>query len=572
MKADDQNMDEQFRKAAAEIQFSYRTEFWNEVEAQLADDSMDSAFRSAAGNLIVAPAFSFDDDMADAYLDEAFSSAASTYAAEYSPNHWQEFLQKEAILEQDVAFMAAANSVTADYHSAFWSDADIALQNEGLHYEYQTAYWNEARQLLDRADRRIFFMRWSAVAAILLFLSVGAIYQSESLSGTSQGLLLTENNTVSKGQLFIAARESKTDLISSNFAQFSMTHQDVVTTNSSAQLINGVNTKNQNTTDDVSVNTNLENYQNSITTDTDNANILVEDRTESNDDALNQTVIDLSAGSGLYENNDVTNTGTNVQSPELIMEQNADPLSEEITSDFGFSFSRNHFETNLQSERLTAPTIEIKKLESTGSHKLSFTANAGVGNRYSKFDFTPSLRTTVGIEYMHKGYGKLRNLEFGGSITLYHTRQNDFGTERHVNVFNTDGGVDKFWYKLQLKDMIYSSVSGVASYALSRKQNVRFSVGVDYLMFVQSNMSYQLEADKGITTVNNNWGVKDGLNKFDLRMGLGYEYQFTQRFAGQVNGNFGFFDRTDDQFIEKSFFDQEMSITVGFKYTFLRKS
>jgi hypothetical protein len=173
---------------------------------------------------------------------------------------------------------------------------------------------------------------------------------------------------------------------------------------------------------------------------------------------------------------------------------------------------------------------------------------------------------------MHKGYGKMRNLEFGGAITINHARQNDFGTERRVNVFNKEGGVDKFWYKLQLKDMIYTSVSGVASYSLSRRQNLRLSLGVDYLLFVQSNMSYQVEADKGITTVNNNWGVKDGLNKFDLRMGVGYEYQFSQRFAGQVNGNFGFFDRTDDQFIEKSFFDQEMSITVGFKYTFLRKS
>jgi hypothetical protein len=572
MKAEDHNMDEQFRKAAEESQFFYRTEFWNDVESQLADDSMDNAFRNAAGNLVVVPAFAFDDDMADAYLDEAFGSAAAAYATEYTPNHWQEYLQNEATLEQDVAFLAAANSITADYHSAFWSDADIALQNEGLHYEYQSAYWNEARQLLDRADRRTFFMRWSAVAAILLLLSIGGIYQADRLTGTGQELVLTKEEPVSSRQGFRAANEKHTDLTISDYSQSFVISDDGVTTNSSDQAIDGINTDNRVSTNNVSMKTNFENGQNSINNDANNTNALSDESTRSNDVALNQTVIDLSADSGLPENNDVTNTESHSQSSDLTAKQNTDPFSEEITSDFGFSFSRNHLETDLNSERLTAPTIEIKKLESTGSHKLSFIANAGVGNRYSKLDFTPSLRTSIGFEYMHKGYGKLRNLEFGGSVTLYHTRQNDFGTERHVNVFNTDGGVDKFWYKLQLKDMIYSSVSGIASYALSRKQNFRLSIGLDYLMFVQSNMSYQLEADKGITTVNNNWGVKDGLNKFDLRMGLGYEYQFTQRFAAQVNSNFGFFDRTDDQFIEKSFFDQEMSITVGFKYTFLRKS
>ena len=39
----------------------------------------------------------------------------------------------------------------------------------------------------------------------------------------------------------------------------------------------------------------------------------------------------------------------------------------------------------------------------------------------------------------------------------------------------------------------------------------------------------------GITTVNNNWGVKDGLNKIDARIGVGYEWQFSNRFALQAN-------------------------------------
>ncbi len=572
MKAEDQNMDEQFRKAAAESQFSYRAEFWTDVESQLADDSIDNAFRSAANNLVVAPTFSFDHDMADAHLDEAFSSAASDYTSEYNSSHWQEYLKNEAILEQDIAFIDAANSVTADYHSAFWSDADIALQKEGLHYEYQTAYWNEARQLLDRADRRIFFTRWSAVAAILLLLSIASIYQVNRFQIENQDLAFAENNSFDKRQISVGAVQSEADVLNSVILNTSFASEEIIDINPAVKIPELLTLPSQNSSNSNGMNFNSGIDRNTELTSSENADLVERGSSSSTDNTVTQTGLDLATSSDLGIVDQFANLDIQHTLLDLTNENNADPVLEEMKSDLGFSFSKNHIERKVDAGRLNAPTIEIKKLDLKASHKLSFVANAGVGNRYSKTDFTPSLRTSIGFEYMRKGYGRMRNLEFGGSVTMNHTRQNDFGTERRVNVFNDDGGVDKFWYKLQLKDMIYTSLNGIASYELSRKQNLRFSFGIDYLLFVQSNMSYHVEADKGITTVNNNWGVKNGLNKFDLHMGVGYEYQFTHRFAGQINGNFGFFDRTDDQFIEKSFFDQEMSITAGVKYTFLRKS
>ncbi len=103
------------------------------------------------------------------------------------------------------------------------------------------------------------------------------------------------------------------------------------------------------------------------------------------------------------------------------------------------------------------------------------------------------------------------------------------------------------------------------------KHKLKLNLGVDYLVFVQSNMSYQVKPDEGITTVNNNWGVKDGLNKIDFRLGVGYEWQFSNRFAFQANASYGFLDRTDNTFMMNSISDHEMNVTIGLKYTFFRK-
>lgn len=552
MKADDQYMDDQFRKVAGEMKFPYRPEFWNEVESQLADDSMDAAFQKAATHVVALPSVSFSDDIADAYLDDAFSSASVAFSTEYNPEFFKEFKDQEAILEQDVAFLAAANSITADYHSAYWTDADAALQSEGLHYEYHSSYWDEAKQLLDRADRRMFFVRWSAVAGLLLLLSFGGLFQ-------------TGNKTVIGNQNYLAVGK----ISANNGTQLAGEHEK---NNSSIAI-----------SDNVTVFENNNSGTNSNSNSSDHENIVIQRSTDSEQKIIpdpneidpNNVAVVVNDPSTLEDPNGGVLTNT-PPTTETGAENNGsiqqDPLAAEMNANLSFNFAKNKPAARIESERADAPVIEIQKFEKPASHEFSFIANGGVGNKYSKIDFVPSLRTSIGFEYMHIGYGRLRDLKFGASVSMNHARQSDFGTERRVSVYNTDGGVDKFWYKLQLKDMIYTNVSGIASYELSPKQNLRLSFGIDYLMFVQSNMSYQVESDKNITTVNNNWGVKDGLSKFDLRMGFGYEYQFSNRFAGQINGNLGFFDRTDDQFIDKSFFDQEMSVTVGVKYTFLRKS
>ncbi|MBK9191447.1 MAG: hypothetical protein IPM77_07985 [Crocinitomicaceae bacterium] len=188
MSAEDLNMDDGFRKAAGEIKFSYSKSFWKDAEKHLDDSSMDAAFLNAASVSAFMPDMNIADTISDAFMDEAFKSASQNMQVDFSSAHWSQFKNERSEIEQNVSFADAANSVIADYHPVYWTDADQALQNEGLHFEYKSSYWNDAKVLLDKSDRSVFFKRWSAVAAILLLFSAGGVYTSfNNESGDTSG-------------------------------------------------------------------------------------------------------------------------------------------------------------------------------------------------------------------------------------------------------------------------------------------------------------------------------------------------------------------------------------------------
>jgi len=146
-------MDENFRKMAEEFKVSY-----DQVKSELDDDSLDNAFKTAAGSALAVPLFeNIAGDLDDIFLDEAFVSAADKHQALYTSGLWNDFNAVRENLEMDDAFSEASQSSVAAYETNYWGRADEALQKEGLHYEYKSTYWNDARRMLDKADRTVFF-------------------------------------------------------------------------------------------------------------------------------------------------------------------------------------------------------------------------------------------------------------------------------------------------------------------------------------------------------------------------------------------------------------------------------
>jgi len=584
---DDKYMDDQFKKASEDLKFPYQSSFWNVVEAQLADDSLDYAFKSASEKVMFVPQMDFTESLDDAFLDESFKSAADT-PIDYKTSYWEQFQANLPLIQQDEAFLHASNSTTTPYQPHYWSDADVALQNEGLHYEYKAAYWNEAKVLLDKSDRGIFFLKWSAVAAILLLLSFGGIYNA-----TNNEQILSEGNSIpsNKSNLSINTNQNESNLI---FAlQENFTAEILVSDLNSNNIISDGNSTAENNLSETNLtnrytnqNSNINNTTSQLIMPTNTIDVgAVNDvpvlsmndepmLSSQFDSGINDTEI-LNADELIIKNDVVSfsegNPIINSQSETNILTNQ----TENNNVDLGL-FNKLNVGDVSKIENETNPTylrpqIKIEKFKLNPTHNLSFIGHIGLGNKYGTTELTPSWRTTFGFEYMRTSFGRMRNFEFGASLMINHVRQNDFGTERRVNVFQNDGGVEKFWYKLQIKDMMYANINAICNYRINQHHKIKLSVGVDYLVFVQSNMSYQTKADQGITTVNNNWGVKDGLNKLDLRVGVGYEWQMCNRIALQANASYGFFDRTDNAFLQKTISDHEMNVTLGIKYTLFRK-
>lgn len=539
---EDLNMDEVFKKAAGDVQASYNANFWKDMESQLNDELMDKAFRDAAASSSVNFAPPSEESLADSFLDNAFFEASKSSEVAYNSLFWREYVENFENLAQDVSFTEASNNTLIDYHPAYWSDADAALQVEGLHYEYRTAYWHEVKNLLDKSDKKIFFYRWSAAAIILLLLSFGFYNQNDF--NTHNESVGSSNSTAQFG--ILAINNNSTNFID-NIANNQIENKDNIVENNASDAIFNSSQNEQN---------NSSNQENTV---------------QSNQLVKNETLSEIALKNSVeFLNKDFAEVKIENSNKTELYQESTNQVDESLSGLFSLSRPQNLIVKNENATITNAPEIEITNYKPSASHELSVIASSGLGNRYSKVEFIPSLRTQFGFEYMRTGYGKLNGLDLGFSLTMNHARQNGIGTERRVNVYNEYGGVDKFWYKLQLKDMIYANVSFNGAIEFARKQKLRFAVGLDYLMFVQSNLSYKIDTDEGIQTVNNNWGVKEGLSKFDIKLGLGYEFKFTPRFSALANASIGFLDRTDDKFIQKSIFDQEMNLTLGLKYAFLR--
>jgi len=532
MSEENKHMDEAFRKASGETKAVYNSSFWTEVEAKLNDASLDDAFRAAALGAVASPSFVPTDAIEDMFMDSAFVEASSETTVAYNPSFFEQFKASEANLEMDSAFQAAAAASVVDYAPQFWNDADKALQKEGLHYEYQSAYWGEAKKLLDKSDRKGFFLQWSAVAALLITASflVGMLGMNVDPAIRTEGL----------------ASSSQLD-IDNRLAQFDL----------------DVNQENGNALDA-----------------SENFNLLA-DNNNNNDNSQNQYSNDLVNGV-----NEIHNLG-NAPSINLAHTVKKSPIfsvDEPTVSGIDFTdldilaplrlnedIAHVNFET---SRSLNFPPLEINKGQDKprGVHSISVIAAVGGGNQWSSSSLIPSQRSSFGAEYLFSPTGKLRNFNFGARFNVSHVQQNGLlKNQQHVQ-YDINGGADRYFYILQYTDLFFTNFSFVTDYRIAPKHKFTATIGLDYLAAARSNMSYKNSPHSAdISTVNDNWGVKDGLNQFDFRLGIGYEFQLTNKFAILLQANTGFLDRTNNDFFENDFKDIEGRLMLGLKYNIFRK-
>jgi hypothetical protein len=489
------------------------------------------------------------------FMDAAFVDASAELVVNYDPLFFEQFKAQESHLGMDEAFQTAAAAAVVDYVPQYWDAADKALQNEGLHYEYQSAYWNEAKRLLDKSDRKGFFFKWSAVAAALIMISFAAtmIGFESNLPAGAEGHLAGNADNSSSNRLAEINEISETNKGGDNSELNNENH--ILAQNENGQ--SGVGAANEN----------LEN--NNIVA---NPNNVVNNHNSANTPKQGANNGHIGSGMNLVTATQKKNPLISIEDPVLsslpfdMLDLQEDGLREDIR--------RIHFDEYRSTPSLPIPVLEINKGQHSprGVHNVSVIMSAGVGSQWSAEQLLPSHRSSFGAEYLYSPARKLGNFEFGTRFMVHHVKQKGITTTKRTADYNIEGGVHQYWYLLQITDLIYSNVNFAVNYRLAPKHKLKANIGVDYLTAVKSNMSYKNSVHaQEITTVNNNWGVKDGANTFDLRIGFGYEFELTSRVGLMFSANAGLFDKTDDVFLGNNFQDKDVSLMFGLKYNLFRK-
>ena len=551
MAEENTHMDDAFKRLGEEFKTNYKPEFWEEAKAKLDDAMLDDAFKSAAAAAVVSPSFEPTEGVDDMFMDSAFVDAASEQSVNYDASYFEQFLANEGDIAMDEAFVEAAGAQVANYLPEYWNDADKALQNEGLHYEYHSEYWEEAKRLLDKHDRRTFFFKWSAVATILLLIAFTGNILSPSTINVD-GMAANEANFESE------------DYQSNHIANINI--EPIRESLMADKEFTNSTDIHENNFHDADFNNEFVNNDQNLSHNDNLLNDHLNDNESSTEFVLNNS--DLNSDSDVDVNTDV-NSFESLNINTGIAEENR-PNDNLTLMNIG-----RHAKTPINllgyARPVPEPLIKIKKQEPMITHKLGVLAEGGFGNRWGNFSYMPTMRTGVGIEYMASfGNPGIQNFEFGGNFKINHIRQSQLNAEERSDVYDVHGNVTKYWRKLQLKDMVFANLNGLVNYRVAPDHKLKFGVGVEYLTAVRSNMSYVDDFTTEITTVNNNWGVKDGIKKFDLRFSIGYEYEISNRFSMQINSNFGVFDRTDNDFLKDVNKDSEMNIMLGLKYNFMK--
>lgn len=552
MSEENKHMDDAFKKASGETKAVYNASFWKDAEAKLNDANLDDAFRAAALGAVAAPAFVPGEGIEDMFMDAAFVDASSDIAVKYDPSFYEQFKASEAHLEMDEAFQAAAAATVVDYAPQYWGAADQALQNEGLHYDYQSAYWSEAKKLLDKSDRKGFFIGWTAVAAGLIMISL-------------LGNLIGFDANIPAG---IEGHLAGTGEINKNerIAQLNSTPNSEVNTN---LAIND-----NNLADNMDADNNIADANNINGNAHNNNNLITNKGNPSINKGQGQNTL---ANNNLGNNNPRNNGITQIKNPVITLElPTLSPIAYkelpiENLNEVGRDVDNIDF---YQGRTFAMPELEIYKGEDNprGIHNFALLAMSGIGNQWSSAQNKFSLRNSIGAEYSFSPAGDFRNFEIGTSIMVHHIKQSNLTANDRSSSYDIEGGFNQFWRLVQITDLFYTNLNLNVNYRITPKMKIKANVGVDYLTAVRSNMSYRNSVhDQGITTVNNNWGVKEGVNKIDLRIGIGYEFQLTNRIGIMFSANAGFFDRTNDEFLGSQLKDKDVSLMFGLKYNLFRK-
>lgn len=576
MSEDFKNMDDAFKNLEEGMNFSYSKNLWEQMESQLENDAMDAAFQNAANNFESSAGLDFN-AIDDAFLDDAFAEAAKKVEYGYHSDFWNEFEKNKSDLELDNSFNEASQAAKAVYHPHYWVPANEALTEEGLHFEYQQEYWDEARAMLEKSERGKFFFRWSLVATVLLLLSFGATlnFSEEAYFENVSNLSILANPHGS------VAKKNFTEVTLKNFVSLYDDREFMIENQNPEEFIGGSNE-------------NLTAYQelNQLErVETNNPNGTAFNPTNQSGDASRpsnggtesaqegQLVMDGSEGQttinlpiNTQENNSELIQNEHFQSNNTLLESLG--LNKEVNKIQPIKIVNPIY--NFSAPEM--PQVEILKPQLSSNEFIQIYAGYGQGGLYGSPNDVNlnqsnpySQRVELGVNF-NKSIGRLKRAEFGLNVNIQQNKQNNIGWYGESKKYRMDGltGAEYYFVDYDIKDVYYGGVGFNLNYRIGPKHILMSTINVARVLNVRSDLRYKVDDNDPVEIINN-WGILSGMELNDLTFGIGYKYQLNQKIGVFAMGTFGVMDRTDNLFLGDFKSDKEQRVVVGLSYNIFTK-
>ena len=412
-----------------------------------------------------------------------------------------------------------SNDLEGSVASSHGVDETLSSSSEQQAFTYKESFWAEMSALLDKRDRRKAFALFSSVAAVAALVIGLGIYSIQTESVFANFTLIGQNSDFNWNELRTeSASDSESKTTSNQNLSF-----DYSQSSPSEKVINNSNSSDFTAQSSTRPNNNL---------------VDIETREIPQDVVSNQES---------NKKTDVQNSNAVNESELSITKVNIDNLSTEIES---------------PSSLIVLPKTSGR----TGSSGLFLNAgamitNAPVGNvkdrKYIGFGF----RGGIGYSYVKNNWGLETGVNFLVRNAINHQTcevQKIYGSRLY-----------EIEQKSNYKNMMSLEIPLLATYSINKHRIGLGASGV-YNFALQSTLTESNLQEDTEVLVRNNYGVRDGITPFDLRLQLNYQYQLNKKFSVGLNAQFGLVNQIDRSVIADSKGYRDINATVFLKYNIFK--
>jgi hypothetical protein len=413
------------------------------------------------------------------------------------------------------------------------AETTLASGTSGQSFEYKESYWSEMSAALDRAERRKKFILWSKLvgaAAVLGVISLSAyIFIQDGTELTDEVHLTNQNSSFEIQELSSGRINSEKANHSNTISENAMAAANFE--KGSVILKNG-------------------NVQSNVKDESDH----LSNNRQAPSDKLNDESLISDNKNNVIAKNDAQNDNRDVKKNDV----DQLTLSKELIPVLG-----SHT-VDLSSELSLIPKLNNArnfKSSTFSIHVGALLANAPESNLEGNSRVGYGFKGGLSYQFIKNRWGLETGLNFiyrNGLNQRFNQNSNRYGMSLYREINQT-----------MYKSMMSLEIPLMATVQLNRHRiGLGFS-GV-YNIAVNSTLKKSNNVSDSEEIVRNNYANSDGMNKFDARVQINYEFKINQHFDVGLTAQYGLLNQVNTDVIPASEGYNELNASIYIKYNIFK--